>query len=63
MFSKFFTMTCIKELEKKSKGQYDYFGENAEQYKTFFIPIEKKLQKMIKMVMKCYNYILQNEIY
>lgn len=56
-------MVCIKELAKKSKGQYDYLGENAERYKTFFIPIEKKLQKMIKMIMKCYNYILQNEIY
>ena len=45
MFSKFFTMVCIKELAKKPKGQYDYLGENAERYKTFFIPIEKKVTK------------------
>ena len=42
----------ITELANKFAGKLESFGENTENYKAFSAPIEKKLQKLIKMVMK-----------
>ena len=42
----------IKELANEFEGQYECLGENKEKYKTFSVPIKKKLQKSIKMVTK-----------
>ena len=34
----------IKELANEFEGQFECLGENTEKYKTFSIPIKKKLQ-------------------
>ena len=41
----------IKVLANKSKGQFEYFDENTEDYKNLSIRMEKKLQKLIRVVM------------
>ena len=33
----------IKQLAKEFEGQFEYFGENAEKYINFSVPIKKKL--------------------
>ena len=38
----------IKELANGFEGQFECLGENKERYKTFFVPT----QKLIKMIMK-----------
>ena len=42
----------IKELANKFGGQFECFGEKTEKYKTFSVPIKKKIEKLIKMVMR-----------
>ena len=39
----------MKELSEQFKKQFTYLGENTEKYITFTVPIEKNLQKLIKM--------------
>ena len=38
----------IKELANEFEGQFECLGENTEKYKTFSIPIEKKITKIDK---------------
>ena len=38
----------IKELAKKSKGQFECLGENIKMYKTFSVPVEKEIRKVDK---------------
>ena len=38
----------IKELANEFEGQFECLGENTEKYKTFIIPIEKKITKIDK---------------
>ena len=38
----------IKELANKFVGQFECLGENTEKYKTFSVPIEKKVTKIDK---------------
>ena len=39
----------MKELAEEFKKQFTCLGENTEKYITFTVPIEKKLQELIKM--------------
>ena len=48
----------IKELENEFKRQFEYLGENIQKYKTFSVPIEKEVTKLIKMVMKALKLYL-----
>ena len=48
----------IKELEKEFKRQLDCLRENIQKYKTFSVPIEKEVTKLIKMVMKALKLYL-----
>ena len=38
----------IKELANKFGGQFECFGEKTEKYKTFSVPIKKKIRKVDK---------------
>ena len=38
----------IKELVYESEGQFECLGENAEKYKTFYVPVEKEATKIDK---------------
>ena len=60
----------IKKLPNKFEGQFECLGENTEKYKTFSIPVEKKVTNIDKasdetlvtnmsQIMK----LLQNKIY
>ena len=42
----------IKELANEFEGQSECLGENTEKHKTFFVPIEKEVTKIINVVMK-----------
>ena len=42
----------IKELADDFERKFECLGENTEKYKTFFVPIEKEVIKLIKKVMK-----------
>ena len=42
----------IKELADEFEREFECLGENTEKYKTFFVPIEKEVIKLIKKVMK-----------
>ena len=50
----------IKELEKEFEGQFDCLGKNTEKYITFSVPIDKKLHKLIKIIMKKLKTYLTN---
>ena len=50
----------INELAKEFEGQLECLGEKGEKYKTFSVPIEKKIIKIEKddnesVVTKCYK--------
>ena len=49
----------IKELADEFEGQFECRGENKEKYKIFSVPIKKKLQKLIKIVMKVLKLYLR----
>ena len=36
----------IIELANEFEGQFQCFGESTEKYKTFFVPVEKKVTKI-----------------
>ena len=38
----------IKELVKKSKGEFESLGENTEKYITYSVTINKKIEKIDK---------------
>ena len=38
----------VKELVEEFEGQLTCLGENTEKYITFSVPIEKKLEELIK---------------
>ena len=42
----------IKELASKLKGQFQCLWENVEKYKTFSIPVEKEVKRLVNMAMK-----------
>ena len=42
----------IKELANKLKGQFQCLWENVEKYKTFSIPVEKEVKRLVNMAMK-----------
>ena len=42
----------IKELANKLKGQFQCLWENVEKYKTFSIPVEKEIKRLVNMAMK-----------
>ena len=42
----------IKELANEFEVQFKCLGENKEKYKSFSVPIKRKIQKLIKMVTK-----------
>ena len=49
-------------LAEEFKKQFTCLGENTEKYITFIVPVEKKLQELIKMekkLQKNTSYILQ----
>ena len=48
----------IKELEKEFNKQFESLVENIQKYKTFSLPIEKEVTKLIKMVMKALKLYL-----
>ena len=41
-----------KEFANNFEGKLKCLGENTVKYKTFSVPTEKKLKKLVKMVMK-----------
>ena len=52
----------IKEVAEEFEKQFTCLGEKTEKYITFTVPIEKKLQKLIKMEKKLQqnlSYVLQ----
>ena len=51
----------IKELADEFEGQFECLGENKEKYKIFSVPIKKKLQKLIKIVMKVLKLYLRKK--
>ena len=36
----------MKEFANESEGEFECLGEITEKYKTFFVPIEKKIRKV-----------------
>ena len=50
--------SIIQELENEFKGQFECLGENIQKYKTFSVPIEKEVTKLIKIVMKALKLYL-----
>ena len=60
----------IQELAEEFKKQFTFLGENTEKYITFTVPIEKKLEELIKMQKKlqkihltCYNLLIAQAHY
>ena len=53
----------IKEFANELEGQFECLVENTEKYKTFPFQQKKKLQVLIKMVMKVLSLYLKNKIY
>ena len=48
----------IKKLVNEFEGQFDCLEENTEEYKTFSITTKKKLQILIKLIMKTLSLYL-----
>ena len=53
----------IKWLVNEFEEKFECFGENTEKYKTFSIPIIKKIKILIKMVMKVFSLYLTKKNY
>ena len=54
---------AIKELAVEFKKRFTCLGENTGKYITFTVPVEKKLQELIKMEKKLQKYILHIRTY
>ena len=44
----------MKELSNAFKGKFEYFGEDTENHRNFFVTIEKEIAKIAKIVMKTF---------
>ena len=60
----------IKEIAEKFKKQFTCLGENTETYITFIVPIEKKIQELIKIekklpkiYLKYYNLLIVQDLW
>ena len=55
----------MKKLASEFQAQFECFGENTENYKTFSVPIEEQVINIDKDGNENLGtiYILQNEIY
>ena len=45
----------IKELAKEFEAKFNCLGENTEKYKTFSVPITKKVKKKLKGLVKVHK--------
>ena len=50
MFQTMIIIFFIKELSNEFKRKFECLEENTEKFKTFFISIQKKSTKLIKIV-------------
>ena len=50
--SNYYYHFITKELANEFDRNFKCLGKNTEKYKSFSVPIEKKLQKLIKMAIK-----------
>ena len=44
----------MKELSNAFKGKFECFGEDTENYRNFFVTIEKEIAKYAKIAMKTF---------